>query len=145
MQNKWQDFGLSDHPMYNLPLMQKLPRFSAYYLKIVGISILVSWIVILISGVEEKGKLELGFHLFSECILAFLCFLAGMLQGRSPHKFHGLALAAHGMLIYSVLNAAGYYAQAGHLAAVGIFIVMFFISVVLILVGATRTSRLQKE
>jgi len=113
--------------------MEKFSFFSSCYLKIVGIAIMVSWIVILPSGAREEGQLELGFHLLSECILALLCYLAGMLQGRGHRRGHNLAMAAHAMLIYSVLNAAGYYAQLGLLVPLGVFTLMFFLSAYLIL------------
>ena len=106
-----------------------MKRFSGIYLLVVGISILGMWTMILISEEIDEGLKEFSFHLFSEFLLAFLCIISALrLLCEDGQKGLFLSMAAHGMLIYSVLNAAGYYAERGEWAFLVLFTMLFLIS-----------------
>lgn len=109
-----------------------IKKLSAYYLVLLGVSISGMWIIILLNGEIEEGRVEFLFHLFSEFLMALTCFSAGILTLRKHFSGIGLSIAGHAMLIYSVLNAAGYYAERGNVMFPVLFIVLFLLSLIFI-------------
>ena len=89
-----------------------------------GLSVAGLWLVILVSGDIPEGRIELGFHLVSEAIMALICAVsgAGLVAGR--RRARPWNIAGHAMVLYSVLNAAGYYGERG---APGIAAAMLFL------------------
>ncbi len=88
-------------------------KLIAGYSIFLGISVLGMWGLILTTEVVPEGALELTFHLISECLMALAALAAGILIYRKNRYGKGLGIAAHGMALYSVLNAMGYYAERG--------------------------------
>jgi len=86
------------------------------------------WIIILLNGQIEEGRVEFLFHLSSEFLMALFCFFAGILVLKKHISGTGLSIAGHAMLIYSVLNAAGYYAERGYVLFPILFIILFILS-----------------
>jgi len=111
----------------------RLKPITSIFLLFLGSAIILSWVLIWIKGQSEEPLLQLGFHLFSEALLSLCCFLAGIRLLRGQKGGYALSLAALAMLIYSLLNAAGYYAHQGQLLIAGIFALLFFISAFLFL------------
>ncbi len=96
-----------------------------------GISIIGLWVFILMKGDMKEGPFESTFHLISEFLMATLCILGG-LQALSQQKAIPLPLLtiAHAMVIYSVLNAAGYYAETSGIIMALPFIILCTISAI---------------
>ena len=99
-------------------------KIIAGYSLIIGISILGMWGLILTTEEVPEGPLELTFHLISEFLMALAVLVAGILILKKHNLGRGLGLAAHGMVVYSVLNAAGYYAERGETVLPLLFIVL---------------------
>jgi hypothetical protein len=85
----------------------------AGYSIFLGISVLGMWAVILSTQEVPEGPAELTLHLIAEFLMALSALAAGIGILLKKRFGKGLCLAAHGMVVYSVLNAAGYYAQRG--------------------------------
>ena len=107
-------------------------KFIAFYSLLLGTAMLGLWSLILSTGEIPEGRTEFSFHLVSEFLMALACMGAGILVLIHHRSGWGLALAAHGMVAYSVLNAAGYYAQRGERMLPVVFVILFVISLTII-------------
>lgn len=110
-------------------------KITAVYSIVIGISVLGMWSMIIMTGGITEGPVEISFHLASEFLMAILLLISGI--GLLSGKMYGrkLFLISNGMLIYSVLNAAGYYGQSGDIAMTIMFSAIFTISSGLLLSG----------
>lgn len=109
-------------------------KFIAYYSIFLGIAVLGMWIKILLIEKIPEGKIELNFHLLSEFLMAFVCIGAGICILLKRKIGLQLSLIGHSMIIYSVLNAAGYYGQRQQIGMTIMFIMLLIISISQILV-----------
>lgn len=111
-------------------MKKKTKNIIAGYSIFLGISVLLMWTFILLSEDIEEGKREMLFHLFSEALMAVLCITSGFIllkKGKS-----NLIIAAHAMVIYSVLNAAGYYFEKGEVLMTSLFVILFLLSLTIL-------------
>lgn len=101
-----------------------------YYSVFLGFCVTGMWVFLLTSTHIEEGKTEMAFHLSSEFAMAFICLISGwqIIKKKSPGKL--LGILGHGMLVYSVLNAAGYYGEKGEIPMLIMFMALFFLSVI---------------
>lgn len=104
----------------------------AYYSILLGVSVLLMWIFILLNETIPEGKNEMIFHLFSELLMAVLCIVSGMMLLKKGLQI--LNVAAHAMVIYSVLNAAGYYSERNEFIMTVIFLILFIISLMILII-----------
>jgi len=105
-------------------------KIVAYYSIFIGISVIAMWIMILLTETPPEGKTELSFHLFSEFLMALLCLVSGSLLLREKPISSWLNILGLGMVIYSVLNAAGYYGEKNEIPMMIMFIVLFILTTV---------------
>lgn len=103
--------------------------FAAGYAIAVGIMMIVQWTLLGAHGripgpdaeVSGRGRVELIFHWIAESLTSILLVAAGIAllfrQSWAP-RFYLLAL---GLLIYTVINSAGYFAQRREWQMVGVF------------------------
>jgi hypothetical protein len=108
-------------------------RIIAYYSIFIGISVLAMWTMILLTETPPEGKTELSFHLTSEFLMALLCLVSGLLMLKNKPASKLLNIMGLGMVIYSVLNAAGYYGEKNETPMMIMFIVLFILTSVAIL------------
>ena len=107
-------------------------KIIAYYSIFVGISVIAMWTMILLTETPKEGKTELSFHLFSEFLMALLCLASGILLLRKKPISRLLNILGLGMVIYSVLNAAGYYGEKNEIPMMIMFIVLLILTSVAI-------------
>ena len=106
-------------------------KIISIYSIFIGIAVLAMWTMILVKGNIHEGQTELTFHLVSEFLMAIICIVSGvLLLGKHKHA-KLLNIFGLGMVIYSVLNAAGYYGERGDNSAMSMFIVLFVITPVI--------------
>ena len=103
-------------------------RLIAFYSLFLGISVIISWIMILISQEIPEGPIEFSLHLISELLMALLCLISGVLLIRNHRISVYICIAGHAMAIYSLLNAAGYYLQRDERALPGLFLILLVLS-----------------
>lgn len=106
-----------------------MKKIVAAYSLIMGIAVLGIWTVLLASGPVPEGKTELGFHLYSEFAMAIILIVSGIMLLKKRHFAVETNMGGLGMLVYSTLNAAGYYGERGDKPAMIIFIVLFILTV----------------
>ena len=109
-------------------------KFIAYYSIFLGIAVLGMWIKILLLEKIPEGRIELQFHLLSEFLMAIICIGGGICILLKKKFGLQLSLIGHSMIIYSVLNAAGYYGQRQQIGMTVMFIILLIISISQILV-----------
>jgi peptidoglycan/LPS O-acetylase OafA/YrhL len=99
-------------------------RIVGGYTIFIGISVIAMWIMILYGPALHEGKIELGFHLFSEFLMSIICIVSGIRLWLNKPGAKILNVCGLGMVIYSVLNAAGYYGHKGETAMLLMFIIL---------------------
>jgi len=99
-------------------------KFSGWYGIVVGLMMVMMWVFFLASGQVpelETEPLSIYFHLVAEFATAVLLFVAGIGLLKNCQRAKKTFLVAAGMLVYTVINSPGYYAQRSEWA----FVVMF--------------------
>lgn len=94
------------------------------YGEVVGLAILGIWTMLLVTDQVpelETAPLTIYYHLVAEFLTAIALLVTGTgLLAKRNWAFRGY-LAALGMLLYTVINSAGYYADLGESSMVGMF------------------------
>lgn len=108
---------------------KKLTKPIGYYSIFLGISVIAMWMYILLNETIPEGKTEMSFHLFSEFLMALLCLLSGFLLIKQKPKGQITNATAHAMVIYSLINAIGYYAERNEKSMVLLFIILALLSI----------------
>lgn len=109
-------------------------KIIGVYSIFLGVAVLGMWAIILLKNKIPEGFTEVLFHLFSELIMAVICIVSGSRLLMKENKATNLNLFGLGMVIYSVLNAAGNYGQKGENTIMIIFLAIFAITTVCIII-----------
>jgi lipopolysaccharide export LptBFGC system permease protein LptF len=110
-------------------------KIVGYYSIFIGIAVIAMWTIILFTQYPPEGKTELTFHLISEFIMAFLCLLSGILILRNKSIGKHLSILGFGMIIYSVLNASGYYGENNEVPMMLMFIALSILTSIAVIVN----------
>ncbi|PKM53193.1 MAG: hypothetical protein CVV00_13520 [Firmicutes bacterium HGW-Firmicutes-5] len=100
----------------------------------VGFSIIVLWIMLFATSQVPELETEpfsLALHVLSELILAVSLLFTGIGYMKNTRWVPYMFMLSMGLLIYSVMNVAGYYGESGNFAMVIIFAVLLVIAVLL--------------
>jgi hypothetical protein len=119
----------------------KVRRTAALYSILVGLAIIVTWIMLLSTGQVpelETAPLDITFHIIAEFITAGVLLAGGIGLILSRTWAFNIYLLSMGMLIYAVINAAGYYVQQGNIAMIAVFIIVIIISIILLVCLLTK-------
>jgi hypothetical protein len=97
---------------------------------------IVQWIFFLIAGLVPEFETEpfsIATHLIAESSTAIALIISGigLLKGVSWSR--EVSLIASGMLLYAIINSSGYFAQSGEWFFLGMFIILFFFSIISII------------
>ena len=106
------------------------------YAIIIGIGIIGLWIMLYRTKQIPELKTEpiaIKFHLTAEMTMGLLCLTSGifLLLGVSWSPY--LYITAMGLVIYAVINSAGYYGQNKQWLFVVMFIVILIVSTSLVI------------
>ncbi|MEE4258163.1 MAG: hypothetical protein V2I62_00250 [Bacteroidales bacterium] len=106
-------------------------KATGIYMMVIGLSVIVAWMMILGFESPKEGKIELIFHLISEFVMASICIVGGLglLLDRERSKL--IISFGLGALIYSIINASGFYLENGSIITVIIFIVLLLVSIMI--------------
>lgn len=99
---------------------------------VIGILIIYQWLFFLIiGGVPElkTAPIEITFHIAIELLTATVLIASAMLF-TSDKKKSVICIFGQGMMGYSVVNSAGYFAQSGQWPFLIMFGVLLIISVI---------------
>ena len=115
-------------------------KILAFYSIAAGTSVLLMWTILLSFQHLPEGNIELTFHLASEFLMAVMCITGGFLLLNQKPAAKTVNMLALGLLMYSVLNAAGYYGERSEFSMVA----MFSILTVLTAMAIALTLRLKQ-
>ena len=110
-------------------------RIVAYFSIITGISIMIFWIILFILNHMPEGKIQTTYLLFSEFMMAVICSVSGILMLKNSKSARSINILGLGMVIYAVLNAAGYYGETGNIALQVMFSVLFIFTSIAVLLN----------
>lgn len=99
-------------------------QIAAGFAVVVGVLVLGMWTVLLATGQVPElrtAPLEIGVHLLAEVLTATFLIGSGIAVSRRTARSTTALAFAMGMLLYTVVNSAGYYANAGEWSMVGMF------------------------
>ncbi len=101
---------------------------------IIGISIIGLWVMLLLTdNVPElvTAPISITFHLIAEFSMGALMMISGIALLCKAKWSPWLFVLSSGLVIYAVVNSAGYYGQASNWAMVGMFMGLLVVTVVL--------------
>ncbi|MDW7674260.1 MAG: hypothetical protein SCK28_06990 [Bacillota bacterium] len=109
----------------------KLVKIAAVYSIIVGVSIIGIWAMLYLNNeIPELNitPIAITMHLAAEILTALLLIVGGI--GLLLKRWWGyqIYLFSMGMLVYTLIQSPGYYAEKGNLAFVIMFAVILIIS-----------------
>ena len=116
--------------------------FAAVYSILVGIAIIGYWVLFSFEKqalspqtetVTNRGKIEMRFHITAELITAIVLIIAGISLLLEVGWGKEVFLIAIGMLLYTSVNSAGYFAQIRQRSMIVMFSVIFVLSIVSII------------
>lgn len=99
-------------------------QLGSWYAVGVGVAIVGLWVVLLATGQVPElttAPLEIGYHLVAELATALTLLAAGTGRHRRVAWADRLFPVALGMLLYTTVNSAGYYAGLAEWPVVGLF------------------------
>jgi hypothetical protein len=99
-------------------------QYTAIFSIFVGVLMIGQWIFSLVSRKVPEIVTEtraIGFHLAAEFLTAAVLIIAGIALLAQSLLGYPLALLALGMLVYTSINSAGYFAQRGQWLVVMMF------------------------
>ncbi len=120
---------------------EKAIRLVGYYSILLGVSVIALWIQILLNESIPEGKIEISFHLFSEFLMALLCLLSGFLLINDKPKGRLTNSAAHATVIYSLINAMGYYAERDAKIMLVFFVFLTVISLIILIFHFSQPNK----
>ena len=107
-------------------------RLAAWYGVLVAILVVGQWVFFVVSGdvpeLEDAPK-EIVFHITAEIAMALVLLAGSIAVLRSRVWGAYLYLVGAGMVVYSVINSPGYFAQAGDWGLMAIFMVLLVLTV----------------
>lgn len=105
------------------------------FLIAIGMLIIGMWTALLLSKkVEdlETNRWGMTFHILSEFLTGMLLIVAGTSSILDARWSTEVSLVALGMLMYTIINSSGYYAQKGEKAMVFMFAFLGVLTVIAI-------------
>lgn len=102
-------------------------RFAAYHVLGVGVLMIAQWAFFLAAGQAPElatAPLQTGFHLAAEAGTAVALITTGVGLLQRSRWGRPLALLALGMLIYTLIQSPGYFAQQQARPLVFMFVVL---------------------
>ena len=118
-------------------------KFAGIFSLVVGLLMVGQWAASLATGQVPELKtapMAIGFHLAAEILTALALVLAGLAILKKLHWGRTLFLVAGGMVLYSIINSPGYFAQRGQWPMVALFGALFFILIFLLMDAALRNT-----
>lgn len=114
-------------------------KLTGYYSIFLGAAIICMWTFMLFTESIPEGRIEMTFHLSSEFLMSLILLISGLMLLKKNKNALKLNIAGHAILIYSVLNAAGYYAERDDKIMPVFFMILFLISVIIVFFYVFKT------
>jgi hypothetical protein len=110
-------------------------KIASIYSIIIGIAMICMWIILITTNqvLEIKSApIKITYHLIAEFFTSIMLLIGGYgLLKKQVWGFH-LYLISMGMLLYTVIVSAGYYANLGDMIMVGMFTIFQILTIAFI-------------
>jgi hypothetical protein len=124
-----------------------IKKIASIYSIIVGIAMICMWLALIITNQVPEIKsapIKITYNLIAEFLTAILLILGGFgLLTKRVWGFH-LYLISMGMLLYTVIVSAGYYANLGDMIMVGMFSIFQLLTIIFIVLTFYKHKELKK-
>jgi hypothetical protein len=107
-------------------------KIVGYYSIFISVAIIGYWIMTLTTGAYQEGKIEISFHVFSEILMALTCLISGILLIMNKNIGGKINIIGLSMILYSVLNAAGYFGERNEWSLTAMFVSLFVVTSVML-------------
>jgi hypothetical protein len=112
-----------------------IKKIASVYSIIIGIAMICMWLIFIVTNQIPEIKSEpitITYHLIAEFLTAILLLIGGYgLFTKKVWGFH-LYLISMGMLLYTVIVSAGYYANLGDMIMIGMFSIFQLLTLIFI-------------
>ena len=116
-------------------------KLVASYSIFIGISVIAMWMMILANEKTPEGRIEMSFHLFSEFLMACICIMSGILLLKNNLLGKPLNIFGLGMVLYSVINAAGYYGELNNSPMMIMFVTLTILTLIALKLSINKTTK----
>jgi len=121
-------------------------RLPAWYGVAVAILLFAQWGVFLATGNVpelEDATREIAFHMSAEFVMALVLLTGSIAILRRKAWGTFVYLVGAGMVVYSVINSPGYFAESGDWALVAMFMVLLVLTVCAVALVVRQLLRLR--
>lgn len=111
---------------------------SGLYGIIIGIGIIGLWVMLYLTHQIPELETEpvaIRFHLIAEITMGILCLISGILLLLQVFWAPYLFIMAMGLVVYAVINSAGYYGEKKQWSFVVMFGIILIVSISLIILN----------
>ena len=115
-----------------------LSIISGIYAILVGIGVLGLWTMLYLTNQIPEIKTEsvaIGFHITAEITMGILSLLSGIFLLIDLSWARYLFILAMGLVVYAVINSAGYYGQKKQWSFVIMFGIILIVSIILVILN----------
>lgn len=121
----------------------KIKTVMATYSLIIGIAMIGMWSMFYLTGSIPELTTEpmrVSMHILAEITTGILLiFSAWALFAKKKFAFN-VFLISMGMLFYTLIASPGYYADRGNILFVGMFICLFFLTLVIVIGSMVKNN-----
>lgn len=110
-----------------------MKKAAGFYSILLGISIIGLWVMLLTTGNVPELRTEpinIYFHLTSEFLMAVLLLISGIGILKKLTWGNPMFILSNGLVIYSVINSAGYFGNSDEWAMVIMFMIILVLSII---------------
>ena len=112
-----------------------LKKIAGIYSVLMGCSIIILWVILLTSNQVPELNTEpasIYFHIAAELLMAVLLLICGISFLLGYKWSVRLFTFSTGLLVYSVINSSGYYANNGQISMVIVFMIILILTLVIL-------------
>lgn len=104
----------------------------AIYSILIGLFMIGFWVSAILKNLvpSEEKPWAITFHIFAELSTAILLIISGVGLSLGSEWARTLSFLALGLLLYTVINSPGYYAQKNNLPMVAMFIILIILTAI---------------
>ncbi len=110
----------------------KINKIIGFYYLAVGIGIIGLWTMLYVSKQIPELETEpaaIAFHIFIEIAMGVMAIITALSILKRKKSSLTLMLITSGMLMYSVVNSSGYYAETGEYGMIAMFGIIFLFTI----------------
>jgi len=113
-----------------------IKKYASIYSLFIGISMIVMWTMFYINGqiLELSSEpIRIGMHLTAEFTTAVMLIIGGIGLLNDWSKAIDIYQFSMGMLIYTLIQSPGYFAQQGDFSFVGMFGIFMLLALIFLI------------